>query len=110
MLYCRLLWSDLSYGLNSGSYTVTSLMRISDMCYNMSIANYYVIVLLIRLSSLLLTAGIVMAIALITKNTYISVFLSFVILIMPFILNLLDLHFLDSESIVALFSGNMLLQ
>ena len=80
------------------------------MCYNMSIANYYVIVLLIRLSSLLLTAGIVMAIALITKNTYISVFLSFVILIMPFILNLLDLHFLDSESIVALFSGNMLLQ
>lgn len=102
------LWVMKEYGLNGGSWAVYSLTFLSEFPIHCSITGYFLIIYLIRFVTALFMGGCILFLSRILKNTNLTIVVSAMLFLLPLLLHIINIQFIDSCSLNQFISGNML--
>lgn len=102
------LWVYTEYGLNGSVWDVHSIPFLGAFPIECTVAGYYVIVYMVRYLVTLFIGGCIVFLGRILKNTNLTIIISAILFLLPLILHMMGMHFVDSCSLNKWISGNML--
>lgn len=101
------LWVRAEYGVNGGVWDVHSLPFLNAFPLECTVADYYLLVFVIRYITALLIGGCIMSLGRLLKNTNLTIVVSALLFLFPLFLHMIGISFVDAYSLNQWISGNM---